>query len=518
MATKDISFHRYSLGSLLPDVTLPESVAAVPVAALTVDSRAAEPGSLFFAIPGTNQNGLSFIEAAVQAGAVAVICQDAQVISGVCLSWHTGATVSVPVIGVRDVRSTVGKIAAQFFGNPSLSMQVTGVTGTNGKSTCVSLLAQLQQLLGTKSAVIGTLGFGIVDSTGSVGALHDVGMTTPDAITCQRILRELADQQVKAVAMEVSSHGLVQKRVAGTRMTTGIFTNVTRDHLDYHGDMHSYMQAKAQLFGTEGLQHAVINLDDEQTASCMMAAVQPGAQIWTYSTLHASAQVYATRIKLHSQGISALVCSPWGTGELNSVLLGQFNLYNLLAVITAACAQGADFDEVINFVPQLQPVKGRMQTVDRNASVRVLIDYAHTPDALRQALRALRAHSEKKIHLVFGCGGDRDSGKRPEMAAVAEAHADHVVVTTDNPRTESCSKIIEEICSGFVSPHNADVIVDRAEAIAFAIESAADGDLVLIAGKGHENYQIVGLERLPFDDESEARAALANRKHMGASR
>ena len=498
----------YELSSLLPDLVLPASVAATAIQSVTSDSRAAEPGSLFFAIPGINHNGQSFIDAAVQAGAVAIICQDAQVISGVSLSWRD----DVPVLGVRDVLITMGKVAALFYGDPSRAMTVTGVTGTNGKSTCVSLLAQLQQLLGMKSAVIGTLGYGLAGEH-----LHNIGMTTPDAISCQKILRTLADQQVQTVAMEVSSHGLVQKRTVGVHITTGVFTNVTRDHLDYHGDMHSYMQAKAQLFGIEGLQHAVINLDDEQTASCMIAVVKPGANLWTYSLHDAAAQVYARDIKLHPQGIDALVCTPWGSGQLKASLLGEFNLYNLLAVLTAACAQGANFHAALALIPELQPVKGRMQTLQVDASVQVVIDYAHTPDALRQALCALRSHSQRKIHVIFGCGGDRDSGKRPQMAAVAEANADHVIVTTDNPRTEAGSKIIDEICRGFSRDSRVDVIEDRAEAIRYAIEAAADGDLVLIAGKGHEDYQIIGLERLPFDDEAEARLVLQERSHREAS-
>ncbi len=498
----------HDLGSLLPDLVLPASVAATVIRSITSDSHAAEPATLFFAIPGINHNGQSFIDAAVGAGSVAVIYQDAQVISGVSLSWRE----NVPVLGVRDVLVTMGKVAALFYGDPSRSMTVTGVTGTNGKSTCVSLLAQLQNLLGQKSAVIGTLGYGLAGEE-----LQNIGMTTPDAITCQRILRELADQQVEAVAMEVSSHGLVQKRTAGVQITTGIFTNVTRDHLDYHGDMYSYMQAKAQLFGTESLEHAVINLDDEQTAGCMMAAVKPGASIWTYSVLDAGAQVYARNIKLHSRGMEALVCTPWGSGQLKTALLGEFNLYNLLAVLTAACAQGANFQRALEFIPQLVPVKGRMQTLNVDADIRVIIDYAHTPDALRQALCALRSHGQEKIHVVFGCGGDRDSGKRPEMAAVAEANADHVIVTTDNPRTEACSKIIDEICRGFSHPGAVKVIEDRAQAIGHAIAAAADGDLVLIAGKGHENYQIVGLERLPFDDEAQARLALRERNRGEAA-
>ena len=507
VAEMTLSNRGHRLGSLLPDLALPASIAATPIDAVVADSRTAKPGGLFFAVPGVNHNGEQFIDAAVKGGAVAVVVEDQHFASDASITWRG----DVPVIGVRDVLTSMGQAAAWFYGDPSRSLSVVGVTGTNGKSTCVSLLAQLQQLLGIKAAVIGTLGYGLVREKPQA-----TGMTTPDAISCQRILRELVDQQAQAVSMEVSSHALVQKRIAGIHMTAGIFTNISRDHLDYHGDMANYIAAKAQLFCRPGLRHGIVNLDDEYGSKAMMAAVQPGARLWTYGLRDPAADVYATRLRYLTKGTDALVRTPWGSGFLRSSLLGEFNVYNLLAVVTAVCAQGADFSTVLDLVPYLQPVKGRMQRVQADAPVHVVVDYAHTPDALRQALTALRAHGEQNIHVVFGCGGDRDSGKRPLMAAVAEAGADSVVVTSDNPRTEPADKIIDEICRGFVDRSKVAVIADRAEAIANVIANARDGDVVLIAGKGHEDYQIIGSNRFPFDDAAHARLALMARTNTEA--
>lgn len=508
MQVADVTLHNrgHRLDSLLPDVALPASVAATPISAIVADSRTAKPGGLFFAVSGTAHNGEQFIDAAVKGGAVAVVVEDPHFASDVSITWRG----DVPVIGVGDALTAMGRAAACFYGDPSRSLTVTGVTGTNGKSTCVSLFAQLQQLLDTKAAMIGTLGYGLVGEK-----LQITGMTTPDAISCQRILREMVDRQVHAVAMEVSSHALVQKRTAGIHLSTGIFTNISRDHLDYHSNMARYVEAKAQLFRHPGLRHAVVNLDDQHGAEAMMAAVQPGARLWTYGLRDPAADVYASRLRYLAGGTDALVRTPWGSGYLRSNLLGEFNVYNLLAVVTAACAQGADFSTVLELVPYLQPVKGRMQRVMADAPIQVVVDYAHTPDALRQALMALRGHGQQNVHVVFGCGGDRDSGKRPLMAAVAETCADSVVVTSDNPRTEPADKIIDDICRGFTDASKVTVITDRAAAIAHVIDRAVDGDVILIAGKGHEDYQIVGLNRLPFDDAAHARRALVARTSRG---
>jgi UDP-N-acetylmuramoyl-L-alanyl-D-glutamate--2,6-diaminopimelate ligase len=496
-----INNRSFRLGSLLPTLVLPASVAAINVSAITADSRTVRPGSVFFAVPGASHNGDAFIEDAVNAGAVAVICPDSQSAAEPTTSWRG----DVPVLGVKDVPSTMGEVAALFYGEPSRSLAITGVTGTNGKSTCVFLLAQLQTLLGLKAGVVGTLGYGVIGES-----LQATGMTTPDVISSHRILRDFANEQVRSVAMEVSSHGLVQKRVAGIEITAGIFTNITRDHLDYHGDMAGYVRAKSQLFSMKSLRHAVINVDDEN-AGAMIAALQSGAQLWTYSLHDPSAEVYASGTNFSPEGVEAFVRTPWGSGKIHSPLLGEFNVYNSLAVLTAACAQGANFTAVLEHLPKLKPVKGRMERVAADSPVQVIVDYAHTPDALRQALTALRLHGHGKVHVVFGCGGDRDKGKRPQMAAAAEAGADDIIVTNDNPRTEDPERIIGDICNGFSHREKAKIILDRAEAIAYAIDTAAAGDMVLIAGKGHEDYQILGHERLNFDDAVQARLALQDR-------
>lgn len=497
------SDHRcYKLGTLLVGYDLPASVSAIDILALSCDSRTVTPGSLFFALAGHSQDGRQYIDAAVSAGASAVVCEDsAATANDSSISWRG----DVPVIGVRHVRTVLGLAAAEFFGNPSRGLAVTGVTGTNGKSTCVALLAQLEQALGHKAGVIGTLGYGFAGES-----LSPTGMTTPDAISAQRMLRELADRQVQVVAMEVSSHGLAQSRVAGIDISKGIFTNLSRDHLDYHASMDAYAEAKAQLFALPSLRHAVINLDDRYSAT-MSQALPPGAQLWTYSLRQPLASVYASRIEFLPDGMRAVVRTPWGSGEIHTALLGEFNLYNLLAVMTATCAGGADFQTVLSLLPRLTPVPGRMEKIEPAADIQVVVDYAHTPEALRQVLASLRLHGNRKIHAVFGCGGDRDKGKRPQMAAVAEAGADSIIVTNDNPRTEAPSQIIRDIIAGASHPEKIAVVEDRAEAIACAVAMASPGDVVLIAGKGHENYQIIGTAKVPFDDAAQARLALQAR-------
>jgi len=335
--------------------------------------------------------------------------------------------------------------------------------------------------------------------------IKDTGLTTPDAIAMQRILAELAGRSASTVALEVSSHSLVQRRVAGLKINTAIFTNLSRDHLDYHGDINAYAAAKSRLFAMPGLQQAVINIDDS-VGRIILANLRPEVRGISFSLENSQADIYCSTIGLSPEGLRASLVTPWGQEELNSPLLGKFNLANLLAVIGAAGAQGFALQDIVRAIPNLRAVPGRMELVDANAEPAVVVDYAHTPDALEKALEALRVHCQGQLWVVFGCGGDRDIGKRAEMGEIAQRCADQIVVTSDNPRTESPEQIIKHILQGI----SCDVIVesDRRAAIRKAIFSADKNDVVLIAGKGHEDYQILGVERLPFSDQAEARLAL----------
>lgn len=512
-----------TLGSLLPHVLLAPAVAALPVAALKLNSQEIVParmergvgcaGDVFIAVPGARVDGRDFIAQAVAAGAIAVIAE-AHAVAEVAATAGShavqpapAAISSVPIIPVEGLRAQLSAISARFYADPSVHLTVTGVTGTNGKTTCSQLLAQLFHVLGDTAGVMGTLGWGPVGVADE--ALVDTGMTTPDAIHTQQILAALRGKGVQRVVMEVSSHSLVQQRVAAVHFDTAIFTNLSRDHLDYHGTMDDYRAAKAQLFALPGLRRAIVNRDDP-AGLAIYRDLPAGIDSYLYSVLDPHAHIYAATYTLSAQGIEARIVSPWGEGVLSSQLLGGFNLSNLLAVVAAACVQGFALADVLAAVPQLTPVPGRMQLVDASLPPMVVVDYAHTPDALHQALAALRGHCVGALWCVFGCGGDRDRGKRAQMGAIADAQADRVVVTSDNPRSEKPQHIIDDILVGIRSGR-AQVMPDRREAIRYAILTAQPRDIVLIAGKGHETYQWVGENRWPFSDMAEARLALRAR-------
>lgn len=493
---------------------------AVAIEGVSLDSRQVQPGDLFVAVKGVDTDGTAYIPQAVERGAVAVLVEKDQQVAELVESLIDDANITVPVIAIENLTEYVSDIAGTFYGQPSGAMAITGITGTNGKTTCSRLLAELLEALPGAagpgpSAFIGTMGYGMVRDTG-YRALHDAanksadsgitdtGLTTPDAVAMQRILAELRSKGASNVALEVSSHSLVQRRVAGVQINTAVFTNLSRDHLDYHGDLNSYAAAKARLFAMQGLQHAVINIDDA-VGRLILANLNPDVKSISYSFEDSAADVYCSTIGLSPEGLRANVITPWGSGEINSPLLGKFNLSNLLAVIAAAAVQGIDFDHILHTLPKLRAVPGRMELV-ASSEPAVVVDYAHTPDALEKALQALRVHCSGRLWAVFGCGGDRDIGKRAEMGEIAQRCADHVVVTSDNPRTESAEQIIQHILQGT----SREVIVesDRRTAIRQAISMADKNDVILIAGKGHEDYQILGAQRLPFSDQAEARLAL----------
>ncbi|WP_461515813.1 UDP-N-acetylmuramoyl-L-alanyl-D-glutamate--2,6-diaminopimelate ligase [Porticoccus sp.] len=486
-----------ALASLLPGKVLSDDLANLLVTGLCLDSRNVRLGDLFLAVPGALVDGRDYIAHALQAGAVAVLAE------------AEGLGVSADrVIPISGLSQQISEIAGHFYGDPSEKMVLTGVTGTNGKTTCSQLLAQLFSLAGHPAGVIGTLGCGVYRD--GAAKLSETGMTTPDAVTVQALLAEHVEAGVDRLAMEVSSHSLDQSRVAALHFTTAVFTNLSRDHLDYHGSLVNYAQAKMRLFAMADLQHAVINVDDPVGAEIAMK-LPAAIELISYSLGNHGADVTAEQIELTAGGIRAQLKTPWGSGQLVSSLLGRFNLENLLAVVSVACAQGLSLETVLQLVPRLQAVAGRMERVVGIPGPGVVIDYAHTPDALEKALLTLREHCNGELWCVFGCGGNRDRGKRPLMGEIASRLADRTVVTSDNPRGEDPVAIIEEILSGVSGESALDVIEDRAQAIRNAVWEAAENDLVLIAGKGHEAYQLVGAQRLPFSDIGEARLALRQR-------
>ncbi len=479
------------LGDLLDAVSADQ--AAIPVTGLALDSRRVQPGDVFVALAGHKLDGRDFIDKAVSKGAAAIIAEapcDAT-------RW------SLPVIPVADLSEKVSDIAGRFYANPSQSMRVIGVTGTNGKSSVTHYIAQVLESMGKPCGVIGTLG------AGRVGQLQGASNTTPDAISTQSTLAQWRDAGAQWAAMEVSSHGLVQHRVAAIQFSTAVFTNLTQDHLDYHGTMEAYGEAKSRLFALPGLKNAVLNRDDSFSKR-LRERIPTSVNVVSFG-LGGSADIRALDIRYHSKGIEARIVTPWGEFTLNSGLCGVVNLKNILAVVAVLGCEGISLKAIAAGVSSLQAVPGRLERLPPVDSVQVVIDYAHTPDALEQVLWSLRPHCSGKLWCVFGCGGDRDRGKRPLMAAVAEQLADRIVITSDNPRSESPDTILSDIRAGLSQPPILQD-ADRKRAIEFAIASAQAGDLVLIAGKGHEDYQESAGRRLPFSDVQCARLALTRRQ------
>ncbi len=489
-----------ALAALLPDVAgIP---AGLEIGGLVQDSRELQAGDAFVAIGGFGSHGLGFAAQARAAGAAAIL-------------FEPPAPVATPApddaIAVPQLRARLGELGHRFHGCVSEAMTVVGVTGTNGKTSIVQLLAQAWELRGTRSGTIGTLGAGLYGQTVATG------FTTPLVLRLHALLAQLHADGAQAMAMEVSSHALDQGRVDGVQFDVAIFTNLTRDHLDYHGDMKAYGAAKMRLFRWPGLRAAVVNLDDEFGAGihAALAAVEnvagSPAALGLSSRGHHAASVRAEHIQLDDAGLTFDLVAGGQRHRVRSPLLGRFNVDNLLAVAGALHSLGAETAEVAGLLSQLQPVHGRMNRLGGGAQPLVVVDYAHTPDALDQALSSLRAHASARLACVFGCGGERDSGKRAQMAAVAEARADRIIVTDDNPRRESGDLIVSHILSGFQRPERVQVQRDRAAAIALAIAEAGAGDVVLIAGKGHEPCQEVGGVRLPFNDTAVARQCLEGR-------
>ncbi|MCK4743089.1 MAG: UDP-N-acetylmuramoyl-L-alanyl-D-glutamate--2,6-diaminopimelate ligase [Sulfuriflexus sp.] len=518
MAAEKLTTLGYPLYELLDGFVVADCVidSQCEVAGLSLDSRTVEEGFLFIACHGTQQHGLAFAEKAIQRGAIA-IAYEKEFTGQTDLSKYLSALESknIPLIEIDELTVKVGFIADRFYGKPSRALKLTGITGTNGKTSCSHYLASLFSESATV-AVMGTLGNGLYH------ALEPATHTTPDAITTHGFLADMRDRGASEVVMEVSSHGLAQGRVNGVRFDTAIFTNLSRDHLDYHNDMASYGQAKKKLMTMPGLRYAVVNADDEfgreilQTlpdtvqsiAFSLSDAMNADASVLRSSLMHLGC-VQGSDLQFNDKGLSMHVSSPWGDIVIKCELYGRFNAENVLAVLSAALLNGMRLDDAAKGIEKLSSVAGRMQRVAGTAKqATVIVDYAHTPDALQQVLEAVRSHSEKKIWCVFGCGGDRDTGKRPLMGKIADEYADEIILTNDNPRSESADEIIQQIRSAITREKHLHIEQDRAVAITYALTHAKRGDVVLIAGKGHEDYQLIGDERLAFSDVDTARNIL----------
>lgn len=456
---------------------------------MTADSRRVRGNDVFLAFPGGVHDGRTHIARAIHAGAAAVAWEA----DGFAWdpTWH------VPHLPIANLKTRAAGLAAAWYGHPSAALWITGITGTNGKTSVSHWLAQAFTRLGRKTAAVGTLG------NGFPGAMTPATHTTPDAVCLQGLLAHYRDAGAAGVAMEVSSHGLDQGRVAGVAFDVAVLTNLSRDHLDYHGSMEAYAAAKARLFHWPGLKVAVVNADDALGAA-LMGQVK-AARVIGYGT---RAGELRAKMQAHRLGLALEIVSPWGNGRLESPLLGAFNGYNLLATLGALLAADVPMADALSALATVQAVAGRMQTVAGfPGKPTVIIDFAHTPDALEKVLAALKPLTTGRLICVFGCGGGRDAGKRPLMGAAVAAGADVAVVTSDNPRNEEPAHIARDILDGM--PPGQTVILDRRQAIHAAIAQANVDDIVLLAGKGHEDYQETRGVKRPFSDLAEARAALA---------
>jgi len=464
---------------------------------ITADSRQVRAGDAFAAYPGEKADGRNFIGDAVARGAGAVLWE--------ALGFHWQPELRVPNHAVENLKAKLGAIADFVFGSPSQALWTVGVTGTNGKTSCSQWIARCLDACGRRAAVLGTLGNGFID------ALEPALNTTPDAAVVHEMLARLKGAGAQAVAMEVSSHGLDQGRVSAVAFDVALFTNLTRDHLDYHGTMAAYGAAKAKLFRWPGLKTSVINVDDPFGESLVESARGRGQKVLSYG--FANADVVATHLAMGPAGIAMSVATPWGHGEVETALVGDFNAANLLGVLGVLLASDVPQDAALTALAGVTPPPGRMQRLGGGTAPLVVVDYAHSPDALDKVLTALKPAVAEggSLVCVFGCGGDRDAGKRPEMGRIAARRAARVVVTSDNPRSEDPAAIASAIVHGIRDTGNRHwtVELDRAAAIAGAVREAVPGDVVLIAGKGHENYQERNGVREPFSDAAVAAAALA---------
>jgi UDP-N-acetylmuramoyl-L-alanyl-D-glutamate--2,6-diaminopimelate ligase len=497
--------------------------AALQVSDVTLDSRAVTPGALFLACRGLKNHGLEFAGQAIARGATAVLYEP----EGMSAAGVPEHDPNIFFGSVPQLNRHVGTIADRFFGSPSQGMTIAGITGTNGKTTCAFVLAQALIHCGRSSAYAGTIGYGVPS------ALTSTTHTTSDAVTVHRQLADLRKLGAESVCMEVTSHALEQGRVNAVNFHTAVFTNLTRDHLDYHGTMDKYGAAKALLFGWSGLVARVINVDDEFGAKLAAQPSNARLVVTTRKEPTTLAEfVRATRVRAESSGLVIEIESSWGVAEVAVPFIGDFNVENVLTVLATLLVWGVPLADASSALSKCRPPSGRMELFGgRDPLPLAVVDYAHTPDALSKALRAARLHCRGRLSVVFGCGGDRDPGKRPLMGTIAAELADEIVITDDNPRTEDPRRIVADICSGLrelgkspylgggvgsssvprIGARAVPVVVratsvrvehDRRKAITSTLKNALAGDVVLVAGKGHEDYQIYGTERRPFSDQA----------------
>jgi len=483
---------------------------------LVTDSRKVQAGDVFFAYPVGADDGRNYIKQAIAHGAAAIVYEEREFV------W--ASDLLVPHLPVNNLLWQSGFIASSYLKQPDATMFVMAVTGTNGKTSCTHWLARAVSLLGTPACVIGTLGIAHVKN-GTIGEFDVTGFTTPDAIQLHQKIAGQRELNTAAVAIEASSIGLEQGRMNGMHVDVAVFTNLTRDHLDFHGDMDNYEAAKRKLFAWPHLKTAVVNLDDEAGLRMVQFSLAQGVEVLGYTIDGSDSDTQfgvlkASNLRTYQGGTSFHLDSPFGSGVIKTQLIGRFNVSNVLAVLATLFAKGIVWRDAVQAVEQLTSVAGRMEQLSAPGRVLVIIDYAHTPDALEKTLTNLQEVARErqgKLWCVFGCGGDRDPGKRPEMGRIAEL-ADEIVVTSDNPRSEDPETIMTHIAAGF-TPGRLPIPMmepDRAKAILFAVKNAAKNDIVLLAGKGHEAYQEIKGKKLLFSDIDHANIALADLASKGA--
>jgi UDP-N-acetylmuramoyl-L-alanyl-D-glutamate--2,6-diaminopimelate ligase len=480
--------------SIIPFYQTDQSIENIDITDIEMDSRKVRPGNAFVCISGFTVDGHQFAKDAEENGAAVIIAEKE-------------VEAEIPVVLVSDTSRVLAMLAAKFFNYPTRKMPLIGITGTNGKTTITYLLEEIFQTNGEKTGLIGTIQMKIGEQT------YAIDNTTPDSLFLQRAFKKMNEKNVNRAIMEVSSHALDLGRVYGTDFQVAVFTNLSQDHLDYHKDMGDYLRAKSLLFAqlgnnydTDHPKFAIINADDETQDLLKRSTAQ---YVLTYGHEN-QADILAKNVRLDAQGTAFTMETPIGKVEVNSRLIGLFNVYNMLAAAAAAIASGVSLQVIKNAFEQTKGVSGRFEPVNEGQNYAVIVDYAHTPDSLENVLETVKGFAEKEIYVVVGCGGDRDRTKRPLMAQAALKYADHAFFTSDNPRSEDPQTILDDMVVGLEDQRgNFTVIVDRKEAIQQAVQRAEEGDIILIAGKGHETYQIVGKQKFHFDDRVVAKEAIA---------
>jgi UDP-N-acetylmuramoyl-L-alanyl-D-glutamate--2,6-diaminopimelate ligase len=477
----------------------------IRIEGLTLDSREVNTRLAFVALKGHQRDGRDFIPQAISLGARVILAQT----DDSCGHGQLEMRDHTVIIYLYELPKMLSALAAAFYDYPATKMTTVAVTGTNGKTSTVQMLTQLKDELGTRSASIGTLGSSIYDGTHTQWQATPTANTTPDPIRVQYLLADFVQSQVRHTAFEASSHALVQGRLAQVNTDIAVFTNLTRDHLDYHGSMEEYARAKRLLMTQPGLSTLVLNANDPESQRWAANAPSDIDIVWVgvaqqheLQKLTQDRHCFATKVNYHDAGCGFTLQSSWGQAQVNIPLFGAFNVFNLLSAMACLLAENERFEDVIQAVNRISPVAGRMEVFQFCHAANVIVDYAHTPDALEKVLSSARAHTHGKVWCVFGCGGDRDKGKRPLMASAAESGADFLVITTDNSRSEAAEDIAKDIMAGLSNPAIAISEPDRERAIRYCLDSASPEDIVIAAGKGHEDYQIIGTQQTDYNERA----------------